>query len=71
MWYKLETFKVLSTFITEKIHKKMFRKGYVLFQVVFFSEPEVDAIAKLFIKVLIKSLSLNFVLFLNGLNIKF
>ena len=47
----------------------MFRKGYVLFQVVFFSEPEVDAIAKLFIKILIKSL--NFVLFLNDLNIKF
>ena len=37
-------------------------------RVYFFSEPEVDAIRKLFIKIFIKSLTLNFALFLHDLN---
>ena len=47
----------------------MFQKDYVLFQGVFFSEPEVDAITKLFIKIFVKSLSLSFALFWHDLNI--
>ena len=43
----------------------MFRKDYVLFQ----GASEVDAITKLFIKIFVKSLSLNFALFLHDLNI--
>ena len=31
-WYKLETFKVLSTVITEKITKKRFLKRFCHFQ---------------------------------------